>query len=288
LPATLGVARALLVECCRQTFAIPFQSIKQILRLNPGSMDVGPGGVQVDIGNRLIPLIDLGQYLQIANSKDPFDATRPLLIVQVGQDEVAVAVDRIECGQDIVIKTLGNHLKRVPGLIGATLRGDGTVIAILDPNDLVGQGACAPENVTRSTEHRSPGRQKMAMVIDDSISVRRVTANLLHSHGWNVVTAIDGIDALEKLSNLENAPDIFLCDMEMPRMDGIELIRQIRGQNEFKATPIVMVTSRSSEKHRHKAIDAGATEYVVKPFNDEKLLELVGQLVQLTRETVKA
>jgi chemosensory pili system protein ChpA (sensor histidine kinase/response regulator) len=128
----------------------------------------------------------------------------------------------------------------------------------------------------------------MAMVIDDSISVRRVTANLLHSHGWNVVTAIDGIDALEKLSNLENAPDIFLCDMEMPRMDGIELIRQIRGQNEFKATPIVMVTSRSSEKHRHKAIDAGATEYVVKPFNDEKLLELVGQLVQLTRETVKA
>jgi chemosensory pili system protein ChpA (sensor histidine kinase/response regulator) len=129
-------------------------------------------------------------------------------------------------------------------------------------------------------------RRNFAMVIDDSLSVRRVTENLLANAGWDVVIAKDGVDALEKLAGLDTPPDAFLCDMEMPRMDGLELIRQIREQKEFELTPIVMVTSRASEKHRHKAFEAGATDYIVKPYNDVQLLETVTGLVLSARETV--
>ena len=189
-----------------------------------------------------------------------------------------------------MIKTLGDHLKKVPGLIGATLSGDGTVIPILDPADLIGQYASVLSPPMIQQDHHSPviSRKDLAMVIDDSISVRRVTTSLLHSAGWDVVTAKDGVDALAKLAELESLPDVFLCDMEMPRMDGIQLIKQIRKQDEFELTPIVMVTSRASEKHRHMAIDAGATDYVVKPYNDDRLLALITGLVQSARETVIA
>lgn len=121
------------------------------------------------------------------------------------------------------------------------------------------------------------------MVIDDSISVRRVTANLLQFAGWDVVMAKDGVDALEQLSELDRRPDVFLTDMEMPRMDGFELVRQIKEQEDFARTPIVMVTSRASEQHRHKAYEAGVNEYVVKPFDDEKLIKLITDLVNDSR-----
>jgi chemosensory pili system protein ChpA (sensor histidine kinase/response regulator) len=286
LPTTLSVIRALFVETHRHSFAIPFPAIKEIQRLNPDTVCHSHDGSTAKIGERTVKLKDLASHLQITNQPNSFASNKPLLIIQQGTDEVAISVDRIEGGQDIVIKTLGNHLKRVPGLIGATVRGDGVVIPILDPNDLIGHVTHQPLCASQRPETRWHCRTNTAMVIDDSISVRRVTTNLLQSNGWQVVQAIDGIDALEKLADLETPPDIFLCDMEMPRMDGIELIRQIRHQDEFAATPIVMVTSRSSEKHRHKAFDAGATDYVVKPFQDEHLLELISQLVQSARESV--
>ena len=124
----------------------------------------------------------------------------------------------------------------------------------------------------------------MAMVIDDSLSVRRVTSNLLRSHGWDVVDAKDGVEALEKLAAVDTPPDVFLCDMEMPRMDGLELVSRIRGMAEFSTTPVVMVTSRAGEKHRKMAADAGADEHVVKPFKDDQLISLIENMVSQHRE----
>ena len=129
-------------------------------------------------------------------------------------------------------------------------------------------------------------RKKLAMVIYDSISVRRVTESLLKFAQWDVVTATDGVDALAKLADLESKPDVFLCDLEMPRMNGLEFIRQVREQIEFELTPIIMVTSRASEKHRHKAYEAGASEYVVKPFDGDALLAMMEELVLSAQETV--
>lgn len=291
LPTTLGVARALLVESCGRTFAIPMQSIQQIQRLDPYSVSKEDHQTTTFIGDRNLRLIDLAAHLQLISEEEnsSIEGTVPMLTLGDGDDEVAVTVDTILGSQDIVVKTLGDHLKKVRGLIGATISGDGSVIPILDTTDLV---ARQQTDLLAGTGHQTPSsprvRRNVAMVVDDSISVRRVTENLLKLAGWDVVTAQDGVDALEKLADLVTPPDVFLCDLEMPRMDGLELVRQIREQQEFEWTPIVMITSRGSEKHRHKAFETGATDYVVKPYNDEGLLELITRLVQSAREMITA
>ncbi len=288
LPTSVGVSRALIVESAGTSFAIPMQAVKQIQKLDPQTVRREEDRPVVDVIGRTLPIDDLASHLQIAPAsyESRFADPHPLLVVSVGDDEVALTVDTIEGGHDIVVKTLGDHLRNVPGYIGATVRGDGCIVPILDPVDLVGKGAPLPAPASVDDLPAATIRVSTAMVIDDSISVRRVTTKLLQRAGWDVVAAKDGVDALEKLEELESAPDVFLCDMEMPRMNGIELIRRIRKQPEFAVTPIVMVTSRASEKHRHMAVEAGATDYVVKPFNDEHLLELIDELVQAARETV--
>ena len=289
LPTTLAVSRALLIQSNGHQFAIPMQAVQQISRLDPSSVSRIGSQPIVNMGDRTVQLKEMSAHLQIkAEDKATFEEAKPLLLIRTGDDEMAITVDHVDGGQDIVVKTLGDHLVQVPGLIGATVAGDGTVIPILDPADLVGQ-----ETVNRSvgsfgasSDIAASDRRRTAMVIDDSISVRRVTTNLLRSSGWDVLTAKDGVDALEVLAAAETPPEVFLCDMEMPRMDGIELIGRIRNQAEFATTPVVMVTSRAGEKHRKMAADAGADEHVVKPFNDDQLIGLITRMVNEARESI--
>ena len=291
LPTTLAVTRALLVQSHGQTFAIPMQSVQQILRLDPTAVTkVGKKPI-VRIGDQSVQLKELAQHLTLKpDDQDVFDQVVPLLLLQNGDDQIAVTIDAIEGSQDIVVKTLGDHLRFVPGLIGATVRGDGSVIPILDPADVTGQKRASRKQAgqRRGAKSNVVARRKLAMIVDDSISVRRVTTNLIRSAGWDVVDAKDGVDALDQLANMETLPDVFLTDMEMPRMDGIELVGRLRSQPEFADSPIVMVTSRASEKHRNMAIEAGANDHVVKPFNDEHLIELINGYAEAARETVSA
>ncbi len=291
LPTSLAVSRALLIESCGNTFAIPMQAVQKILRLDPKTVSFVGEQPIVNLGDRTQTIADMGIHQNLrANSESFFEEARPMLLIREGDDEIAITVDEVFGGQDIVVKTLGDHLVNVPGLIGATVAGDGTVIPILDPAELVGQKKtqAASRTFSESVERVSADRRKTAMVIDDSISVRRVTTNLLRSAGWDVIVAKDGVDALEQLTAADTPPEVFLCDMEMPRMDGIELIGQIRKMPEFVNTPVVMVTSRAGEKHRKMAAEAGANEHVVKPFNDEQLIALITGMVNTARETVQA
>ena len=290
LPTTLASARALIVESNGLQFAIPMQAIQQITRLEPSNVAHVGEQALVQIADETLQLRHLSVHMGMADADDQhFETVRPMLIIRAGDDESAVTVDAIEGGQDIVVKTLGNHLRTVPGYIGATLSGDGTVIPILDPADLCGQETTsAMSNSFQRLESMAANRLKLAMVIDDSLSVRRVTTNLLRLRGWDVLDAKDGVDALEKLANAETQPDVFLCDMEMPRMDGLEFVRRIRSQSEFASTPVVMVTSRAAEKHRKMAAEAGADEHVVKPFNDNRLMDLITRMVAESRELVGA
>jgi len=291
LPTTLAVSRALLIESNGLTFAIPMQAVQQILRLDPANVSRVGNQPIINLGDRTVQIKELSHHLQLrSEDKTAFDEAKPLLLIRTGDDEMAITVDHVDGGQDIVVKTLGDHLASVPGLIGATVAGDGTVIPILDPADLVGQEIAnrAATSFANSSEVATVDRRRTAMVIDDSISVRRVTTNLLRSSGWDVLSGKDGVDALEVLANAETPPEVFLCDMEMPRMDGIELIGRLRNQEEFRNTPIVMVTSRAGEKHRKMAADAGADEHVVKPFNDDKLISLITRMVNDARESAQA
>ena len=289
LPTSLAVSRALLIETCGNTFAIPMQAVQKILRLDPKTVShIGDQPI-VNLGDHTQKIVDMGIHQQLrSDDQSIFEETRPMLLIREGDDEVAITVDEVFGGQDIVVKTLGDHLASVPGLIGATVSGDGTVIPILDPAELVGQQKtqASSRSFNENVERAVVDRRKTAMVIDDSISVRRVTTNLLRSAGWDVIVAKDGVDALEQLAAADTPPEVFLCDMEMPRMDGIELVGRLRNMTEFASTPVVMVTSRAGEKHRKLAADAGANEHVVKPFNDDQLITLITDMVNTARETI--
>ena len=287
LPTSIGLARAVMVELAGQTYAIPSETVREVRRFESDSVTQTDERPEIVVGTKTMPLMELSEHLQLRSPEDKSNLEHacPMLILHDGDDELAITVDVVLGSKDIVIKSLGKHLKRLRGFNGATLDGDGSVIPILDTTELFYPDATGIVSLDHDYGYCAPmAVRNKAMVIDDSISVRRVTESLLQFAGWDVVTAKDGVDALEQLGEMDHVPDIFLCDMEMPRMDGIEFIRQIREQVEFSATPAVMVTSRASEKHRHKAFESGATDYVVKPFNDEQLLELITRLVETRRD----
>ncbi len=279
LPMTLAVTRAMLLHASNETFAMPMQSVVQILRLERAEIDLlGPSPV-IRLGEETLPFVYLSERLGLRQSADKTSPTMPVLVLADGDRKVAIAVDKILPGRDIVVKTLGTHLRKVRGLIGATLMGDGSVVPILDAADLVGPMTRTMSVI--SAPHHPVHRDETPtiMVVDDSVSVRRVMSNLLKNSGWSVLDAKDGLDAVEKLQNAERSPNLFLLDIEMPRMDGYELLTSLRSRAEYRDTPVVMVTSRAGNKHRQKAMRLGATDYVVKPYQDSELLSLVGRLL---------
>ena len=278
LPLTLAVTRALMVVSGGELFAIPMQSVAQIARLEKNQIDQLAGSPIIRLDGAICPIIRLCDHLAIRSADDDA-STIPVLVIQSGEKRLAVQVEEIVAGKDIVVKTLGSHLRQVDGLIGSTLLGDGTVVPILDPNSLIVADETEVPTVrsgrTKSTVSRG---QLTVMIVDDSVSVRRVMENLAKSKGWIPVVAKDGIDALEIMQGQDIVPDIFLLDVEMPRMDGYELLRRLRSTAATKDSPVVMVTSRAGEKHRQKAFSLGATEYLVKPYQEEQLTGLVERL----------
>lgn len=288
LPMTLAVTRALLLHAANQTFAMPMQSVVQILRLDRHEIDLLGPSPMIRLGEESLPFVFLADRLGLRQSGDKSSPTVPVLVLADGERKVAIGVEKILPGRDIVVKSLGSHLRKVRGLIGATLMGDGSVVPILDAADLVNPTTRTTPAVPAPHHCAKRDETSAIMVVDDSVSVRRVMTNLLKNAGWTVLDAKDGLDALAKLENADLLPDLFLLDIEMPRMDGYELLTSLRSRDDFHDTPIVMVTSRAGDKHRHKAMRLGATDYVVKPYQDHELLSLIRRLLAARREPVLA
>lgn len=282
LPRTLAVTRALLVKANNETFAIPLNAITQLLRLEREDfMRVGQEPV-LRVGGRVYPLLRLGEVLDLKQPVDDTAQRPPVLILDAGGQQVALIVDHIVQGREIVIKTLGSHLRRIHGIMGATLMGDGSVVLILNPAELVTDPTQAEAQSQTPFQVSMPTTRQAwnILIVDDSVSVRRVVSNMIKNAGWQPTTARDGLEALEIIQRSAQPPDLILLDIEMPRMDGYELTATLRGQEAYQDIPIIMLTSRAGEKHRHKAFDLGASEYVVKPYQDETLLNLIRRLVQ--------
>ena len=290
LPMTLAVTQALLVKAHNETFAIPLGAVTQILRLEREEIErVGQEPV-VRVGGQIYPMLHLGQVLNLEQPADETVQRLPVLILSTGAKQVALVVDQLLTGREIVIKTLGNHLRRVHGVMGATLMGDGSVVLILNPTDLVVE---APKEVQTWTPplHPPAARAREAltvMIVDDSVSVRRVVSNLIKSVGWQPMTAKDGLEALEIIQRSAQPPDLILVDIEMPRMDGYELMTTLKGHEAYRNIPLVILTSRAGEKHRRKALELGASEYIVKPYQDETLINIIRHLVRVSRGAVSA
>jgi len=284
VPMTLAIARVLLVRVGGETFGLPLGSVVQIVRPHPTSIGLVGAERVFTLDGRTYPLRDLSEMLGIARPA-PAPAVQPVLIANLSRRRIAVAVDEIVNSRDAVVKKLGTHLRRVPGIWGATLLGDGTVVLILNPADLAGAAdePVIPHPARRITPaERAPYN---VLIVDDSLSMRHVLSLAVKKAGWTAVPARDGLEALEIIQRGAQPPDLVLLDIEMPRMDGFEFLSTIRAQKAHADLPIVMLTSRGGEKHRQKARALGVTDYMVKPFQEDTLVHNIDRLVQASRES---
>jgi len=206
-----------------------------------------------------------------------------VMMLKNGNERLAVQVDEVLGNREVVIKNIGPQLARMAGIAGATVLGSGDIVLILNPVALVQHQAHHPEArveyaaVAGETTAARP-HQKNIMVVDDSLTVRRVTQRLLEREGYQVMLAKDGVDALEQLQGVK--PDLMLVDIEMPRMDGFDLTRNVRGDERTRDIPIIMITSRSADKHRNYALQLGVNAYFGKPFQEPVLLDAIAGLLK--------
>jgi chemosensory pili system protein ChpA (sensor histidine kinase/response regulator) len=199
-----------------------------------------------------------------------------VLLLRAGAQTLALHVDALRGNQEIVVKNAGPQLVRIVGISGATVLGDGEIVLIVNPVALASRGLASGEpepGAAVPSGRETVMHQPTVMVVDDSLTVRKITGRLLEREGYRVITAKDGVDALEVL--LETLPDVILSDIEMPRMDGFDLLRNIRADQRTRAIPVIMITSRLADKHRDYAARIGADHYLGKPYDEEELLGLL-------------
>ena len=280
LPQTLAVTQAVFVKIGETTYAVPIASVRGVGRIARDQL--GRDDASYAYGGEQYGLHDLGTLLGHATAKAEGQLQMPLLLIRSGELRAAVSIDQVVGNREIVVKPVGPQVGSVPGIFGATIMGDGSVVVILDVAPLVRRQAALPRDaepvVPVSTESR---RVPLVMVVDDSVTIRKVTGRVLERHNFEVATAKDGVDALEKLD--ERVPDLMLLDIEMPRMDGYELATAMKADPRLRNVPIIMITSRTGEKHRQRAFDIGVERYLGKPYQEHELLRNVFELLAQER-----
>ena len=308
-PTSLAIQSAMMVKVGDTLFAIPTVMVEAIGRLDNYKRATQAGRPAIVVRNDLYPLNMLSQLLSLPVGF--IDDKAPVLLINAAGNKIALVVDEIRGKLDVVMKNLGPHLRSVPGIAGGTVMGNGRVVLVLELTELlstrsklVGTAVGAPvrreapssfvqtpsgESVVASQRvsttatppvappQAEPERGKHILVVDDSPSVRRVVGNMLKQHGWEVHMARDGVEALDLIS--QQTPAAVLLDIEMPRMDGYELIATVRAQEQYRTLPMVVLTSRAATKHQQRAIQLGASSYVVKPYQDEELINILNALI---------
>jgi chemosensory pili system protein ChpA (sensor histidine kinase/response regulator) len=282
LPQTLAVTQAAFVRIGEITFAVPIASVRGVGRIRREELEKGDL-TSYRYGNDEYVLHDLGKLLGHAPAKAEGQLQMPLLLTRSGDLHIAVTVDQIIGNREIVVKPIGPQVASIPGIFGATIMGDGSVVVILDVAPLVRrQAALLPELEDESAQASDEQRAvPLVMVVDDSITMRKVSSRVLERNNFEVVTAKDGIDALERLA--ERVPDLMLLDIEMPRMDGYELATAMKADPRLADVPIIMITSRTGDKHRQRAMDIGVNRYLGKPYQENELMRNVFSLLETTQ-----
>ena len=274
----MAVINALLFDIAGKRYATALYDIKEILRVNPKDIET-QGKKTLNIGGRRIAYYNLSQILGEPDFEPaPGNAALwpLLLIIEKESWQGAVAIDRIYSQRDIVVKNLGTHLGHVEGIAGATVMGDGQVVPILNLEELLRTETGRTHQPHRLRHKERIQRPLEIMVVDDSVAIRNVVSHLMQRQGWKVITAKDGLEAIEVLHTWQ--PDLIILDIEMPRMNGYEFMRSIRAQQKFKDLPVIMHTSRGSKKHREKAESLGVDAFVTKPYEEETFIALIKDL----------
>ena len=295
LPLTTAVTQVVMLRCGATAVAVPSPLIEVVRRVPTPEVEAAYASGTLAYQGESLPFFWLAALLQAGTRGGNTGRTQSIVVVRSAAQRVAVHVDEVVGNQEVVVKNVGRQLSRLPGLAGVTLLPSGAVALIYNPVALAsvyaapahaaGQGAgpvaTAPDGAaaaaTPPLAPAEPARAPMVMVVDDSLTVRRVTQRLLVREGYRVVTAKDGLDALERLA--EERPAVLLSDIEMPRMDGFDLVRNVRNDARLEGLPVIMITSRIAQKHRDYAAELGVDHYLGKPYSEEELLGLIAMHV---------
>jgi chemosensory pili system protein ChpA (sensor histidine kinase/response regulator) len=283
LPFTLAVTQAVFVKIGDTSFAVPIASVQGVGRMGRAELEkqLATDTPSFMYAGESYAIHDLGRLIGHAPAKAQDSLQMPLLLARSGELRAAICIDQVLGSKEIVVKPVGPQVNSIPGIFGATIMGDGRVVVILDVAPLVRR----QDNLDRDAIVAAPApaapvrRIPAVMVVDDSITMRKVTGRVLERHNMEVLTAKDGVDAIEKMA--ERVPDLMLLDIEMPRMDGYELAQNMKSDPRLKDVPIIMITSRTGEKHRQRAFDIGVNRYLGKPYQEVELMRNVFEMLGL-------
>ncbi len=302
LPLTLAVTQVVILNAGGKTFAVPSVLVEQVQQLKSAALATAYNDGAIMWQGARVPLHYLPSMLGERNATPDTQQYTPILIMKSDKERVAIHVDQIIGNREVVVKNVGPQLARMIGIAGATVLGSGDIVLILNPvplaQKLEAERAKLPDTTVESASPEMGAVAEMVaataapaavepvqglrshhivMVVDDSLTVRRVTQRLLVREGYQVVLAKDGIDALEQLQSI--TPDVMLVDIEMPRMDGFDLTRNVRSDSRTSHIPIIMITSRTADKHRNYAMELGVNEYFGKPYREDDLLGAISGFV---------
>ena len=281
LPLTLALAQVVLVSVGPLKYAIPSSNVEQVLQVKPQALADAYAAGSIDWQGARVPMHYLGTLVDARDLRPVAQHLSPIVVIRSANQRIAVHVDTVSPTQEVVVKNVGPQVARVRGIGGATVMGNGEIVLILNAVRLaqavlgdawLDRGVAGPR-VAPLTEV-----PPSVMVVDDSVTVRKVTQRLLAREGYDVMLAKDGVDALRQLQ--DRRPDVMLVDIEMPRMDGFDLTRNLRGDERFRDIPIVMITSRTADKHRNYAMSLGVNVYLGKPYRDDELLRYVAEFTR--------
>ncbi len=287
LPFTLAISHALVVRTGEEFYALPLPTVEGVLRLSKSEVGnhLGREAATFEYNGQKYRFQPLASFVGLEPSPLPEqDVTIPVVLVRAGEHSTGLIADELVGSREIVVKSVGSQISSIRGISGATILGDGRIVVILDIGALVRaewRGRTQPTIAREKTDRRT-----FALVVDDSITVRRVTQRLLERNGMRVLTARDGMDAVTLLQ--DHVPDVILLDIEMPRMDGYEVAAHVRNDPRLREVPIIMITSRVGEKHRARAIELGVDDYLGKPYQEAQLLDAIAPLVERRRDKAES
>ncbi|MEO6118872.1 MAG: response regulator, partial [Methylotenera sp.] len=278
LPVTLSVAQVVMVRSNNKIFAIPSVMVEQVQKLKPANLISAYEAQKIEWADREYPLHFLSKLIGDINHIAESHVYTPVILLRSGTYRTAIHVDEIIGNQEVVMKQMGTQLARVPGMIGATVLGDGAIVLVINPVQLANRealsiGAIRVHTIAPVVEQL----KRVALVVDDSLTMRKVLSRVLEREDFEVITANDGMDAVQKLQQI--VPDIILTDIEMPRMDGFEFSRHVRDNQKTANTPLIIISSRTAEKHRNFAAELGVNAFLGKPVQDDELIEQVNALL---------
>lgn len=277
LPVTLTVAQVLMVRSGKTQYAISVAMIEQAQKVKQADIAKAYEAGEIVWANNTYPLHHISKLLNEvpAEQDQPYSS---VLLLRSGNYRIALHVDDMLGNHEVVIKPIGIELARVPGIMGATVSGDGSVILILNPLLLANREVLAVGSVKVNVQQTPAVHKRKAMVVDDSLTMRKVLARLMEREGFEVLVAKDGMDAMQLLQSV--VPDVILTDIEMPRMDGFGLARNIRDDARTVNIPLIMISSRTADKHQNTARDIGVDAFFGKPVHDDELIAKVNELIQ--------